>query len=63
MQIETKKLNNGNDIQYVDITFTKGKNALIKEGYTACNNPLYFKKENSIIHFNKIMNVWIVETI
>lgn len=61
LKTETIKYANGRETIVIRETLTKGRKLLIAEGYAQCPNPMFYQKDNSIIHYNKTMKVWIVE--
>ena len=63
MAIKThiQKLSNGNSFKYVKKGYALGKKLFLKEGFKQCNNPMYMEKGKKIVHYNKIMKVWLVE--
>jgi len=51
-------LSNGKTFTYSVVSYTKGKNALLKAGYELCANKNYLKKDKVLCHYNTIMMVW-----
>lgn len=61
IKIQTLKLSNKTTLKYVKKGFAVGKKLFAKEGYTQSINPSYMKKGKTIVHYNTVMKVWIVE--
>ena len=57
------KKTNGDIINYISLTKTKGKNAMLKEGWNQCQNNNYYVKDDKIVHWNRIMKVYILEVL
>ena len=52
--------NVGHDI--IRAGYKSGRRQLINnEGYKPCNNPAYVENDDTIIHYNNFMKIWIVE--
>jgi len=52
--------NVGHDIIRAGYTF--GRYHLMNdEGYRLCSNPMYLENDDTIIHYNNFMKIWIVE--
>ena len=45
----------GRSFNYLTGGLVKGRNILKANGYNVCENILYYKKENSYYHYNRIM--------
>ena len=61
MNFETAK-----DIYNRDFTFlragrVKGRNWLLKQGFTQCQNPDYMQKGKFYVHYNKFKGIWFSE--
>ena len=41
----------------------KGRNRLLKAGFSQCRNKFCFKRENETAHYRSIMRSWILERI
>ncbi len=56
----TKKTSNGT-ITIANLSNKEGKAILIKDGFCKCRNKNYFQKDDTLIHYNSKMKVWIKE--
>lgn len=61
VKIESAKLVSGGTFRFVRKGFAMGKQAFAKEGYAQAKNTKYMQKGNTIVHYNSIMKLWIVE--
>ena len=60
--IETKD-NFGGDLKILNLGYVKGKNELLKNGFTLQSNKMYMRKNNIYFHYNKSLGYWIFEKI
>jgi hypothetical protein len=63
LKTEVIKYANGKETIIMRETLAKGRKILVDEGYIQCENPLYYRKSNIIVHYNKTMKGWIVEEV
>lgn len=61
MKIETGKDIYGREFKYMRSGLVRGRNELMREGFTQGANPLYYSKDGIYWHFNKLMGVWLEE--
>ena len=55
---------NGKILAYSAYSRAKGKRYLLKNGYTVCNNPNYYKgNDGKLWHYNSVMKAWIFEQV
>ena len=43
------------------VGMVKGRNLLEKEGFTQSRNPVWWKKDGTYAHYNKVMKAWVIE--
>ena len=61
IKIEKIKFTSGKELEVMRQNLATGKKILKSNGYEQCPNDLFMQKENSIVHYNKNMKVWIFE--
>ena len=59
--IETITLPDNKKMHILRMLKNSGKKYFLKQGYKECPNPVYLKKDNSIVHYNSVMRGWIIE--
>ncbi len=59
---QTLKLSNGKTMEIVKLGKAAGRKHFKAEGFTQCRNPHYMERDGTIVNFNSIMKVWIVNS-
>jgi hypothetical protein len=54
------KLASAGSLMFCKMGRVKGRNLVLKAGFSKCPNPNYFQKESIIVHHNSKMNGWIM---
>ena len=52
----------GNKIDYVKMSYEKGRSYFMSLGYNPCINKWFLRKNKSYVHFNIVNRYWIVHS-
>ena len=61
LDFETSKDIYGRAFTFLRAGRVKGRNQLLSQGFTQCDNPDYLQRGNSYMHYNKNLGVWFYE--
>jgi hypothetical protein len=61
LPIEKQKTIYNTERDVINLGLVKGRNCLLKNGYTPCENPIYYEKDGIYWHYNHLSKCWYTE--